>query len=156
MSRDMTKPTKWVCTQRRLGSVWASAQSNQSSLSAWRKLGSLATHWVHREDWSDWADAQADLSLHWAHSHFVGFVMSWLIYCVSEQQYVEPFSYGLAKLCCDSLLWIAKYQVNKRTENCRNMVRSISVFIKWATLWENLSLGVCDQVRQSGLFSYRD
>ena len=25
--------------------------------------------------WSDWADAQADLSIHWAHSHFVGFVM---------------------------------------------------------------------------------
>ena len=30
--------------------------------------------------WSDWADAQADLSLRWAHSHFVGFVMSRLIY----------------------------------------------------------------------------
>ena len=27
------------------------------------------------------ADAQADLSLRWAHSHFVAFVMSWLI-CV--------------------------------------------------------------------------
>ena len=26
----------------------------------------------------DWADAQADLSLRWAHSHFVGFVLSWL------------------------------------------------------------------------------
>ena len=26
--------------------------------------------------WSDWADAQADLSLRWAHSHFVGFVIS--------------------------------------------------------------------------------
>ena len=25
--------------------------------------------------WSDWADAQADLSLPWAHSHFVGFLM---------------------------------------------------------------------------------
>ena len=25
--------------------------------------------------WSDWADAQADLSLRWVHSHFVGFVM---------------------------------------------------------------------------------
>ena len=25
--------------------------------------------------WSDWAHAQADLSLCWAHSHFVGFVM---------------------------------------------------------------------------------
>ena len=38
--------------------VWS-----ESSLSAWRKLGSLATH---SEDWSDWADAQADLSLRWA------------------------------------------------------------------------------------------
>ena len=25
--------------------------------------------------WSDWADAQADLSLRWVHTHFVGFVM---------------------------------------------------------------------------------
>ena len=30
--------------------------------------------------WSDCADAQADLSLRWAHSHFVCFVMSRLIY----------------------------------------------------------------------------
>ena len=35
----MTKPTKWLCVQ-----------SDQSSLSAWRKLGSLATHWAHSED----------------------------------------------------------------------------------------------------------
>ena len=27
----------------------------------------------------DWANAQADLSLRWAHTHFVGFVMSRLI-----------------------------------------------------------------------------
>ena len=27
---------------------------------------------------SDWVDAQVDLSLRWAHTHFVGFVMSWL------------------------------------------------------------------------------
>ena len=46
----MTKPTKWVCAQRRLRSAWASTQSDQSSLSAWRKLGSLATHWAHCED----------------------------------------------------------------------------------------------------------
>ena len=49
--------------------VWS-----ESSLSAWRKLGSSATHWVHPEDWSDWADVQADLSLRWAHSHYVGFI----------------------------------------------------------------------------------
>ena len=30
---------------------------------------------VQQRLWSDWADAQADLSLRWAHSHFVGFVM---------------------------------------------------------------------------------
>ena len=30
----MTKPTKWLCTQRRLRSAWASAQSDQSSLCA--------------------------------------------------------------------------------------------------------------------------
>ena len=54
--------------------VWS-----ESSLSAWRKLGSLATHWAYSEDWSDWADAQADLSLRWVHTHFVGFVTRWLI-----------------------------------------------------------------------------
>ena len=43
------------------------------------RLGPLATRWAHSEDWSDWADTQADLSLRWAHTHFVGFVMSRLI-----------------------------------------------------------------------------
>ena len=33
---------------------------------------------------SDWADAQAYLSLRWAHSHFVSFVMSRLNYGVDE------------------------------------------------------------------------
>ena len=33
---------------------------------------------AHRRLWSDWADAQADLSLRWAHRLFVGFVMRWL------------------------------------------------------------------------------
>ena len=63
-------------TQINLGirPVWS-----ESSLSAWRKLGSLATHWAHSENWTEWVDAQADLSLRWAHNHFVGFVMSQLI-----------------------------------------------------------------------------
>ena len=48
--------------------VWS-----ESSLSAGRKLGSLATHWPHSEDWSDRADAQADLSLRSAHISFCCF-----------------------------------------------------------------------------------
>ena len=69
-----SKVTVWPGkTQISLGicPVWS-----KSSLSAWRKLGSLATHCAQRRLWSDWADAQADLSLPWRHSHFVGFVMS--------------------------------------------------------------------------------
>ena len=69
LSRDMTKPTKWVCAQWRLRSDWASAQTDQSSLSAWRNLGPLATHWAH--------SAQRRL---WPDTHFVGFVMLRLIY----------------------------------------------------------------------------
>ena len=65
MSHDMTKPTKWVCAQRRLtsarGPVWS-----ESSLSAWRNIGSLATHSAHSDD-SDQP------------GHFVGFAMSRLI-----------------------------------------------------------------------------
>ena len=30
LSHNMTKPTKWLCAQRRLRSAWASAQSDQS------------------------------------------------------------------------------------------------------------------------------
>ena len=47
MSRDMTKPTKWVCVQRRHRSAWASA-----------------SHWAQqRRLWSNWADVKVDLSL---------------------------------------------------------------------------------------------
>ena len=66
-----------VCPAKTQISLGISPVWSESSLSAWRKHGSLATHWAHSEDWSDWADAQADLSLRWVHSHFVGFVMSW-------------------------------------------------------------------------------
>ena len=42
---------------------------------AWVLSYPLSAQW---RLWSDWTDAQADLSLRWAHSHFVGFVMSQL------------------------------------------------------------------------------
>ena len=44
------KTNKMACAPSENRSVWASAQSDQSLLSAWRKLGSLATCWVHSED----------------------------------------------------------------------------------------------------------
>ena len=79
MSHDMTKPTKWVCpakTQISLGirPVWSVFAVRMKK--AWVLSYPLSTQ---RRLWSDWADAQADLSLRWAHTHFVDFVMSWLI-----------------------------------------------------------------------------
>ena len=64
-----------LCAQRRLRSAWASAQSDfESSLSAWRMLGSLATHWVHSED-SDQTGQTPRLIWVFAGRpcHFVGF-----------------------------------------------------------------------------------
>ena len=78
-SNVVVRPAK---TQNSLGirPVWS-----ESLLSAWRKLGSLATHWVHSEDWSDWADAQADQTLRWAHTHFVGFVTRRLLFSYKQK-----------------------------------------------------------------------
>ena len=116
----MTKPTKWHVhpgkTQISLGihPVWS-----ESSLSAWRKLGSLATHWVHssyplsaqQRRWSDWADTQADLSLRWAHMPFYWFCHEVSHFCfrcsshfgsssvqVSFQQGVQGLQPGAVKI----------------------------------------------------------
>ena len=68
MSRSPTKPTKWhmrpAKTQISLGicPVW--------SVFAMRSMGSSKDlKFLHADskDWSDWADAQTDLSLCWAH-----------------------------------------------------------------------------------------
>ena len=62
-----------LCAQRRVGSAWTSTWSDQSLLSHWRTFWSIAVHKVHREDWSNWVDAQAELSLRWAHRSFCWF-----------------------------------------------------------------------------------
>ena len=62
------KTNKMICApQRRLRSAWASAQSDQSSLCAQLVAKGQSFLQVVIEDCSDWADAQADLSLRWAH-----------------------------------------------------------------------------------------
>ena len=59
---------------------------------------------AQRRLWSDWADAQADLSLRWVHTHFVGFVMSWLIYTVNlySKQYIFLRKIFFLKSICKS------------------------------------------------------
>ena len=79
MSHSMTKPTKWRA---------ASKDSDQPGhLPSLIRVFAvrMKKHWVlsylksaQRRLWSDWVDAQADLSLRYPHGHFVGFVMRWL------------------------------------------------------------------------------
>ena len=86
---------KWLCKI-----IWAATWQNQSECAHQQDSDqpghppglirvfavSLKKAWVlsyplsaQRRLWSDWAAAQADLSLHWVHSHSIGFVMSWPI-----------------------------------------------------------------------------
>ena len=73
----MTKPAKWhvrpAKTQISLGirPVWS-----ESSLSAWRKLGSLATHWAHSED-SDQTGWMPRLIRGFAGRKVILLVLSW-------------------------------------------------------------------------------
>ena len=52
--------------------------------------------------WSDWADSQADPSLHWMHIHFVDFVMSWLI-SISQVRLLPLVLRSLQQLWLQSL-----------------------------------------------------
>ena len=92
LSHRLTKPTKWhvrtAKTQISLGirPVWS-----ESSLSAWRSIGPLATQKAHSED-SDQTGRMPRLIRVFAvrTSHFVGFVTRWLI------SFSSPLCRGLA------------------------------------------------------------
>ena len=100
------------CAQRRLRS--ASAQSDQSSLSAWRKVGSLATHWAHSED--DQTEQMPRLiCLRWAHSHFVGFVMRWLIFHRRQE----------------NIFWLHLFWIYTRSTQEMKRCSCFSLFIIW-------------------------
>ena len=82
MSRRMTKPTKWHVRPANthisldIRPVWP-----ESSLSAWRNLGPLATHWTHSEDSEQtWRMPRLIWVFALRTCHFVGFVVQRLIW----------------------------------------------------------------------------
>ena len=93
-----------LCAQRRLGSAWASTQSDQSSLCAqWVAEDSMFLY-VDSED-SDQTGRMPRLI--WVFTgrkgHFVGFVMRWLNYYHTRltMHYVRPFVYELSTFLYD-------------------------------------------------------
>ena len=82
-----------MCTLRRLRPSWASAQSDQSSLCAqWVAKDPNVLH-ADSEDWSDCADAHADLSLRWAHVP-----LCWFCHEVAHCSFKQCFSFFILLL----------------------------------------------------------
>ena len=80
---------------------------------AWVLSYPLNTQW---RLWSDWADAQADLSLRWVHSHFVGFVIRQLIWYLTDDKLVSIFLHK------NHMMWVLNGITSASThkENCWN------------------------------------
>ena len=73
-----------------------------------------------RRLWSDWADAQADLSLLWVHSHFVGFVMTWLIQVFWLN--VVFFFFFQVFLCYSFTTMCLIQKLTKNNNNLKNII----------------------------------
>ena len=117
MSHLMTKPTKWhtcpVKTQTNLGIclVWS-----EFSLSTWRKLGSIATHWAHSKDSDQTRQMPRLICLCWEHSHFVGFVVrgfKYQYFLVGKKKCIR--NYGLHCLFEDALDLCCPQRTQKKT-----------------------------------------
>ena len=96
MSQRMTKPTKWRVRQAKTQiSLSIRLARLESSLSARRKLASLATHWAH---WKDSDQTGRMPRLMWVFAgrpcHYVGYVVRWLNYRFVLNQTKEVVTIG--------------------------------------------------------------
>jgi hypothetical protein len=83
LGRVTTKPTYWVCDQHGSRPACASKQSDQDPCcSLTNPITSRETDSEQYGSWSDCTDGQADLKTCWSQTHYVGFVMTRLIYCL--------------------------------------------------------------------------
>ena len=116
----MTEPTKWAVhpakTQISLGvrRVWS-----ESSLSAWRKLGSLATHEAHSED-SDQTGQMPRLIWVFAGctDHFVGFEAAQIMKMPSEDsdQPVHLCSLTRVFAVCLKMVWVLSHPYSAKKD----------------------------------------
>ena len=117
-----------MCAQRRLRSAWASVQSDQSSLFAqWVAKDPSFLH-AESEDWSDWADAQSDLSLRWAHMPVCWF-------CHEAAHSFLFFSHLLYRFIVKNVNWFAfgQFTLNFVILYSLYVIHSMSI---WAASWQ--------------------
>ena len=125
VSRDMTKPTIWLCAQRRLRSTWASAQTDQRRRCPHEKnLGSSATYWAQK---TDQTGRMPRLIWVFAGSTLILLVLSCRDSCVlskfntaSDQKFynripnwIATFSYQLKTLISSNHVWSSMVYVKQ-------------------------------------------
>ena len=129
----MTKPTKWFVrsakTQFSLGihPVWS-----ELSLSAWRKLGSLATQWVHSKD-SDQTGQMSRLIWVFARRTVILLVLSWGSSIIWDKPWENQYSEVYDHMRSDS-----NQPAWQHKPASLGIFYRAPVCIIWATSWENL------------------
>ena len=107
-SHLMTKPTKWHVRPAKtrislvIRLVWS-----ESSLSAWRKLGSLTTLWAQAKTNQTGQMPRLIWGFTGSTCHFVGFVVRWLIFPCMEKKisFFYIFHVGTLTVCPDLSDW---------------------------------------------------
>ena len=79
-----------------------------------------------RRLWSDWVDAQADLSLRWAHSHFVGFVMSRLNSCALRVTLKSHFTWFFQVLYFKSHKKLSTFECRLKVRCFTKVLQSVA------------------------------
>ena len=117
---------------------------------------SLCTQWVAKDprylhadsENSDWEDDQADLRLGWVHIHFVGFVMSRLVFWCQ----LKILSLGITVLHHYATLQAIRcktlYTLVTEFSVCTSQpLKVLKVWLKWAASWQNQQNGMCAEQR---------
>ena len=138
----MTKPTMWLCAQRRQFSlgihpVWSVFAVRMKK--AWVLSCPFSTQ---RRLWSDWVDAQTDLSLRWTHSfcwfcHVVAHIMYLLWY--SDSQFNSTLTCVLAltifKLNSTNSTQLKTYSLTL-TSDYTNQLQSTTTIADYRLQWK--------------------
>ena len=110
LNHDMTNPTN-ECVPSEDSDQPVHLSSLIRVFAVRMKKAWILSYPLSAQQWSDWADAQVDQSLCWVHIHFVGFVMSWLIYCCTFvgvwKLWIFMVRFGLVPwVGCEFWLWL--------------------------------------------------
>ena len=110
--------------------VWS-----ESLLSAWRKLGSLATHWAHSEDSDQNGWMPRLICLCWANSHFVGFVMRRHIFLLVYAHLLSVVcSYPFKKDAVNDQKFLDRYAWSNSVDPVQTEEQSDQVYTVWHSI----------------------